>query len=120
MHCTSFLQPVTLPSLKTLILYQVDWQDAPGRFIDTLTLPALRRLRVFESLLQPDPVAALVSLVSRSGCNLQKLSIMGSRLGSGAYRNALPDVAYIVLHEPLGLGSAEDAGLAAESDVVNE
>lgn len=81
-----------LPFLKSLILCLHGHNGLPG-LLATFTTPALRRLRVAEALLQPDPVGTLVLLVSRSGCALEEICITGSSFPEHLYRDALPDVA---------------------------
>ncbi|KAJ7130372.1 hypothetical protein C8R44DRAFT_872183 [Mycena epipterygia] len=49
-------------------------------------------LQVAESLLSPNPTTPLVSLVSRSNCNLEQLCIKNAQLPSDSYRKALPSV----------------------------
>ncbi|KAJ6457795.1 hypothetical protein C8R47DRAFT_169746 [Mycena vitilis] len=68
---------MTLLHLEMLVL-QVRYAHgkADGLF-GSLTLPALRRLQVSASLLQPGPVAGLRALVSRSACALQRVHIIG-------------------------------------------
>ncbi|KAJ7111367.1 hypothetical protein C8R44DRAFT_883173 [Mycena epipterygia] len=81
---------VVHPCLESLILSRDTRCEWP--FIAVLTLPALRRLQVTEQILRPDPVATLVSLVSRSKCNLQQLCILKRRRPRDLYRKALPSV----------------------------
>ncbi|KAF7319643.1 F-box domain-containing protein [Mycena chlorophos] len=62
--------PITLPSLKTLILQDlnIDTQDGPN-FLDALTLPALKFLEIGELLLGADPFSTLTLLVQRMAHN---------------------------------------------------
>ncbi|KAJ6590969.1 hypothetical protein DFH09DRAFT_1138209 [Mycena vulgaris] len=92
----------TLPYLETLILSDVNYFGDPGwNPLNTLTLPALRRLEVAETLLHPDPIATLVSLVSRSACDLQELCVVRPTLPDGTFREALPSVASFIFDGPL-------------------
>ncbi|KAJ7178143.1 hypothetical protein C8R46DRAFT_1075958 [Mycena filopes] len=73
-----YSRAVTLPCLETLALYgkldTVSW-----RFMDFFTFPALRKLQIQEDFLHDvSPVDNLVSLVSRSKCELQELWILSS------------------------------------------
>ncbi|KAJ7639714.1 hypothetical protein DFH06DRAFT_1217681 [Mycena polygramma] len=69
--------PITLLHLEMLVLHvRYAHGEADGLF-DSLTLPALRRLQVSASLLQPGPVASLRALMSRSVCPLQRVHITG-------------------------------------------
>ncbi|KAJ7822054.1 hypothetical protein B0H13DRAFT_2127755 [Mycena leptocephala] len=74
-HALSLAPVVPLLHLQILVLqsYQ-EYYDGRG-LLNTLTLPALRSLRVKEELLYPNPVATLRSLILRSGCALEKVHI---------------------------------------------
>ncbi|KAJ7030635.1 hypothetical protein C8F04DRAFT_1113104 [Mycena alexandri] len=112
---------VTLPRLETFIFETFSsWQGAPSSLLDTLTLPALKRLDIAEILLPRDnPVASLATFVARSGCDLSELCIVEdsswrhhqSRLQD--YRDAFPFVASFIFDGRLDLaesflrGSAE-------------
>ncbi|KAJ6588198.1 hypothetical protein B0H19DRAFT_200341 [Mycena capillaripes] len=72
----SSLRNITLPHLETLVLELYVVQSQPPSILDNLTLPALRRLQISHSLLNPDdPIDTLVSLVSRSRCILHELCV---------------------------------------------
>ncbi|KAJ6532698.1 hypothetical protein DFH09DRAFT_1181997 [Mycena vulgaris] len=104
---------LTLCCLETLVL--IDMFPGLGfqsRFINPLTLPALRKLHVTEQLLQSDPVHTLVSLVSRSQCDLQELWIEKPTIARYLYRNAFPSVASLIFDRNL-LG---EHGFIGESD----
>ncbi|KAJ7766312.1 hypothetical protein DFH07DRAFT_351332 [Mycena maculata] len=91
-HGPQSLKSVTpLAHLKTLILCAIGPHILPN-FLNIFTLPALRRFRATEALIQPDPAAALIALVVRSGCALDELCVTGSSLPRRIYRNALPSV----------------------------
>ncbi|KAJ7700351.1 hypothetical protein B0H17DRAFT_1176763 [Mycena rosella] len=100
----------TLPCLETLVVVY------PGtavsrQWLDALTLPALRRFQVPEIVILPNSIAALVSLVSRSQCNLQELSVTHSRsaIPTQLYRTALPSVASFIRNGGLNLDWEERA-----------
>ncbi|KAJ7454016.1 hypothetical protein B0H11DRAFT_1926660 [Mycena galericulata] len=89
---TPNLRDIAVPHLKSLTV------SAPGdllrAFLPTLMVPALCRL----SVTWWDPIQAiptLVSLVSRSGCTLEELCIVGSLFPppKQSYPTALPSVA---------------------------
>ncbi|KAF7343323.1 F-box domain-containing protein [Mycena venus] len=90
-----------LPCLETLILVSGIRFAEMRAAIDAFTLPALRSLRVTEWLLRPDAIAAIVSLVSRSGCSLQELVIYGSQLPNNLYHNALPSVSSVSFEDKM-------------------
>ncbi|KAJ7130392.1 hypothetical protein C8R44DRAFT_65393 [Mycena epipterygia] len=95
--------------LQSLILSHLPFedQDPLWSFLDVLTLPALCNLQVAEALLPPDPVATLLSLVSRSSCNLQQLCITGARTPSDSYRNAFPSVRSLAFDGELDIDSED-------------
>ncbi|KAJ7215130.1 hypothetical protein B0H12DRAFT_357552 [Mycena haematopus] len=84
---------LTLPSLQslTLTLDHDDGNPVTG-YLQTLIVPALRRLRVPEPFLGPDPIDTLASFMSKS-CSgqLQELCVTGLRsVPDSSYRNAFP------------------------------
>ncbi|KAJ6459537.1 hypothetical protein C8R45DRAFT_912968 [Mycena sanguinolenta] len=82
---------VTLPSLQTLTLTHVLEDDSVTGYLQTLTVPGLRSLRVPESFLGPNPVDTLKSFILKSGGNLEELCITGTRSGSdSSYQMAFP------------------------------
>ncbi|KAJ7711666.1 hypothetical protein B0H16DRAFT_592200 [Mycena metata] len=58
------------------------------------TLPALQRLHVDEASLQPDPIAALQSLLSRWGSSPQEIRIGFPALAIHLYSAALPSIVF--------------------------
>ncbi|KAJ7130363.1 hypothetical protein C8R44DRAFT_731893 [Mycena epipterygia] len=90
----------------------------PWSFLGILTLPVLRSLQVAEAHLRPDPVATLVSLVSRSNSNLQELCIPGAQAPSSLYRRALPSVVSFNSHGQIfmDIGHEWDDDEGSESD----
>jgi hypothetical protein len=93
------LTEVTLPYLETLILRTIIPRPVPFAqwgFPDALTLPALRTLRIQEQALPPDdPIGKLVSLISRSRCNLQELAVCCEDVSRDSYQQALPSVVFL-------------------------
>ncbi|KAJ6602789.1 hypothetical protein DFH09DRAFT_451472 [Mycena vulgaris] len=82
-----------LPSLESLVLVMMYNHDFESSYIDCFVVPSLRKLRVPEKLLGPDPTASLALLISRSECKLQEVRITGERsVAQDAYRMALPSV----------------------------
>ncbi|KAF7335599.1 F-box domain-containing protein [Mycena venus] len=70
------LPEVQLPRLESLILQEVDDEPIEGYF-ETFTVPALRSLHVPENFLERDPIGALSSFISKSGCKLEHLCVTG-------------------------------------------
>ncbi|KAJ7915171.1 hypothetical protein B0H13DRAFT_2000688 [Mycena leptocephala] len=54
------------------------FEDRAKRLFNSLTLPALRRLQVSDTLLFPNPVTAFGALIARSACHLQQIHILDS------------------------------------------
>ncbi|KAJ7858623.1 hypothetical protein B0H14DRAFT_650530 [Mycena olivaceomarginata] len=111
------LEDVTLLHLETFILdvYLGD-HPAPSGIIASLTLPALRRLQITETLFtgEDDPVYSLVSLVTRSGCNLRELSLSDSdaKTVHEKYRDAFPSTSitsrFLDITEPFLMYSEDE------------
>ncbi|KAJ7720923.1 hypothetical protein B0H16DRAFT_1792201 [Mycena metata] len=95
---------VTAPCLETFILlvwtnYKLSWS-----FLDIFTLPTLQRLQVTERLLgRKSAVDSLKSLITRSGCDVQKLDlyITESRESPDLYRHAFPTARSLVFDDIL-------------------
>ncbi|KAJ7700330.1 hypothetical protein B0H17DRAFT_1046992 [Mycena rosella] len=85
--------------METLISSDAFGPNSRSACLEMLTLPALRRLQIEATLLRPDPIAPLVSLVSRSGCKLQELCITNSHLARDRYQTALPSVASFIFYD---------------------
>ncbi|KAJ6456183.1 hypothetical protein C8R45DRAFT_583390 [Mycena sanguinolenta] len=80
-----------LPSLQTLTLAHIREHASVIWFLQTIIVPSLRSLRVQESCLGPNPIDTLKSFLSKSGCGLQELCVVGPKSGSNAsYHTAFP------------------------------
>jgi hypothetical protein len=82
-----------LAHLETFVLENCSRNPAPSGIIAALTLPALRRVEISETLFaaEDDLVDSITALVTRSGCNLRELSITEAYTAHiMAYRNAFP------------------------------
>ncbi|KAJ6459539.1 hypothetical protein C8R45DRAFT_1030373 [Mycena sanguinolenta] len=80
---------VALPTLESLTLTHILENHPVTGYLQTLTVPALRSLRVPESFLGPYSVDTLKSFVSKSSCNLEELCITGTGSDS-SYHMAFP------------------------------
>ncbi|KAJ7135194.1 hypothetical protein C8R43DRAFT_1203936 [Mycena crocata] len=91
-------EPISEPNVELLCLESMVLIASGVGHIDrhclrTLVVPKLRTLVISGDFLTPDPIAALTSFISKSGCKLQKLCIAGNRvLRKSAYRNAFPAI----------------------------
>ncbi|KAF7340282.1 F-box domain-containing protein [Mycena venus] len=91
------LQPlpvITLRFLESLVLGNPDGKPVTG-FLETLIVPALRRLRISESFLAPNPIILFAAFIVKSNCKLQEVCVRGERLVSQAsYRKAYPSIKF--------------------------
>ncbi|KAJ7075252.1 hypothetical protein B0H15DRAFT_867426 [Mycena belliarum] len=88
---------LSLPHLESLILWDGQWvwgvNGAMERSLEPWVLPALRMLQVSGSCLGTDPDATLASFVTKSGCKLEEVRIMGKRLYTQKhYRDLFPSI----------------------------
>jgi hypothetical protein len=79
---------IELPCLESLVLLAGTIHTM--RHLHDFLVPALRSLRVEEVFLQPEPIAALSSFISKSRCKLQELRITGAKIPLGSYLEAFP------------------------------
>ncbi|KAJ7882297.1 hypothetical protein B0H13DRAFT_928841 [Mycena leptocephala] len=93
------LPDVPLPCLESLTLNDLEG-PLPG-YLHTFVVPALRILRVPEPWLEPNPIAALASFMSKSGCKLRELHLTQISEPGTPYRKAFPLVEEVSLH-PVG------------------
>ncbi|KAJ7148421.1 hypothetical protein C8R43DRAFT_1194563, partial [Mycena crocata] len=92
---------VFLPRLESLALDTVeiddDDEEPATAYLEALILPALRKLEVEEAYLGSDPIRALGSFFSTSGCKLQELQISRREsLPEDLYRSAFPSIPKII------------------------
>jgi hypothetical protein len=91
---TDDLPDITLPRLESLTLKERH-NNATGivGFLEIFIVPGLRRLQITEELLGMNPISALTSFISKSGCQLQEVRILGERsTGQNAYHTAFPSI----------------------------
>ncbi|KAJ7024823.1 hypothetical protein C8F04DRAFT_1130265 [Mycena alexandri] len=113
-HCTLLLVEgddstfgdTTLPCLKSLVILgnrrNGDHNTRVTGHMDSFIVPALHELDILERFLK-DPIISLKSLVSKSRCQLQKVTIGGKRyVSSDAYRTAFPSVEFSFTGEYFG------------------
>ncbi|KAJ7628870.1 hypothetical protein FB45DRAFT_45266 [Roridomyces roridus] len=88
--------------LETLILdYRYGLADFPRHMIHMFTLPALHTLQLCAKLLGKQPIDALSSFISRSGCRLRKVLITGKRKridSKELFRQAFPTIPKIAFN----------------------
>ncbi|KAJ7193778.1 hypothetical protein GGX14DRAFT_587526 [Mycena pura] len=104
-HCRLIISPyrdsdgelgvgMNLPHLESLALEHFrNLQVRTACTITTFVVPSLRRLRIADAFIRPNPVGKLSSLIAKSGCKLQELCIVGDlSTTENAYREALPSI----------------------------
>ncbi|KAK6977972.1 F-box domain-containing protein [Favolaschia claudopus] len=94
---------VALLRLENLVLERCSYKCA--EFVRLLVTPSLRRLELYEGYLHwadhhSDPIVALKSFVSKSGCMLNDLRITKASITQDVYRTAFPSIPSIqLLHQ---------------------
>ncbi|KAF7376724.1 F-box domain-containing protein [Mycena sanguinolenta] len=91
---------ILLPWLESLVVTEeesMEWSmAAAGGFkfnLESFVAPSLRRLEVQEEFLKPDPVASLKAFISKSGCALREVCIIGNTTPElESYRRAFPSI----------------------------
>ncbi|KAJ7257506.1 hypothetical protein B0H12DRAFT_1232543 [Mycena haematopus] len=108
---------LTLPFLESLVFMTIP-EDKGTRFLDTLTVPALRSLTIPERCLGRDPIRYLTSFIARSRCRLQILSISKRTLPEISYRFAFPFIPKFAFNNPYSAVSSgkEDSGSDEEDE----
>ncbi|KAJ6459530.1 hypothetical protein C8R45DRAFT_912960 [Mycena sanguinolenta] len=85
------LPRIVLPVLQSLTLTHLNDDNPVTTYLETFHVPALRRLRVAESLLGSNAIDLIASLILRTGCQLQELCVTGARnVADSSYREAFP------------------------------
>ncbi|KAJ7320812.1 hypothetical protein DFH08DRAFT_1086111 [Mycena albidolilacea] len=90
---------VTLPSLESLVLRDPDPDEYPPPFtyLQHFIVPTLRSLQIPERFLEPDPIDALASFISKSGCKLQRVDVTNRQsVPESSYRTAFPGIPMFV------------------------
>ncbi|KAF8215577.1 hypothetical protein K438DRAFT_1798889 [Mycena galopus ATCC 62051] len=85
---------IELPCLESFVFRNQDvpWTIAAGYLAD-FRLPALRSLQLAESFLEPEPIDALASFISKSGCTLQVCFLSRDPL-LAPFREAFPSIRF--------------------------
>ncbi|KAJ7467541.1 hypothetical protein FB451DRAFT_394297 [Mycena latifolia] len=90
---------IKLERLESLVLMKfLDEDEPPTHYLETLITPALRTLQVLEGFLRPDPIHTLTSFISKSGCKLENIRIVGTELSSPTYREAFHSIPNLSFH----------------------
>ncbi|KAF7334424.1 hypothetical protein MVEN_02271700 [Mycena venus] len=104
---------VILPCLQSLTCDIICPSNAGyDNFLNTIIVPALRSLKIAGNFLQPNPIGSLASFITKSGCNLEELTITGQiSVPASSYRKAFPSIGKVSLD-----GEADEDGAAVEGD----
>ncbi|KAJ6456462.1 hypothetical protein C8R45DRAFT_1034543 [Mycena sanguinolenta] len=97
---------ILLPHLESLVVTEEDsmqWSavaaGGPKFNLESFVVPSLCRLEVQEQFLKPDPVASLEAFISKSGCALREVCIIGNATAElESYRRAFPSISTSVRH----------------------
>ncbi|KAJ7650900.1 hypothetical protein FB45DRAFT_27437 [Roridomyces roridus] len=108
------LDDIKLPHLETLLVahsyYHIP-SDPVTRYLDALTLPKLHTLQIPEVFLGAEPIEALTSFISKSGCKLQKVVILeNGSLSEESYREAFPMISVFSCFDYIDEKSHSDLG----------
>ncbi|KAJ7232653.1 hypothetical protein B0H12DRAFT_189483 [Mycena haematopus] len=88
---------LTLECLESLVLEINAFSSpststvSPGGFLHPFIVPSLRRLELEGVFLGAEPISVLESFISRSGCRLQEVWILG-RIYNDSYLQAFPSI----------------------------
>ncbi|KAJ7195975.1 hypothetical protein B0H12DRAFT_1245448 [Mycena haematopus] len=86
---------LALPYLESLVLDEETYPEIVlnQQFLHSFIVPALCRLELDEPFLGAEPISALESFISRSGCRLQEVRITGNRTTpQDVYLRAFPSI----------------------------
>ncbi|KAJ6562482.1 hypothetical protein B0H19DRAFT_98435 [Mycena capillaripes] len=107
---------IALPCLESLA-FKAEWAVSALGYLGAFIVPALRSLRIPERFLMPNPIDSLKSFVSKSGCELQRLHIVGEGVTGHAYHEAFPSI--LELTSGRGSDNGEDSEVESDSDVLD-
>jgi hypothetical protein len=82
---------IALSYLESLVISDI---DSPGTdLLGTFIVPTLRRLKIPEDFIEPDPIESLTGFISKSGCKLEEVHIASPRsLPKQSYHKAFPSI----------------------------
>ncbi|KAJ7908967.1 hypothetical protein B0H13DRAFT_2494530 [Mycena leptocephala] len=85
---------ISLPRLESFQLLLADPPDSlETRYLDTFISPALVDLKIAGRLLGSNPIDSLTSFISKSGCKLQEVHIIGdTSVAEDSYLEAFPGI----------------------------
>ncbi|KAJ7248831.1 hypothetical protein B0H12DRAFT_711184 [Mycena haematopus] len=106
---------ITLPCLESLV-FQITAEDHGIRYLDALTVPALRSLDVPERCLGQDPIGYLTSFIARSRCRLQILTIDRRTVSEKSYRLAFLSIPKFAFNDPDFAGSSDEEDSGSEDE----
>ncbi|KAK7051899.1 F-box domain-containing protein [Favolaschia claudopus] len=86
---------IPVPCLKSLEFSSRS--DISKKFLDRLTVPALRCLHLPQDFLDPEPIESLRSFILKSDCKLTDVRIAYGSVPAAAYHAAFPSIASIIV-----------------------
>ncbi|KAJ7817821.1 hypothetical protein B0H13DRAFT_2456665 [Mycena leptocephala] len=100
---------ITLPYLESLVIDNLDLDEPVTNLLGIFIVPALRRLKVTEDSIEPNPIESLTGFISKSGCKLEKLHIAGAHLlTQDSYRQAFPSIrSFSFKEDSIGFGASD-------------
>jgi hypothetical protein len=109
---------VVLPSLQLLTLNVPNPMHC-AEHLQTFIVPALCSLEIPECFLGPNPIDSLSSFISKSGCRLQRVQIVGQSpvLLQHSYRTAFPSIQMFFIGSYVGDGANSEG--EDESNLTN-
>ncbi|KAJ7611900.1 hypothetical protein DFH06DRAFT_1485058 [Mycena polygramma] len=115
----SVVEPdLPLQFLESLVFRDIFGHGSLSGCLQPFVTPALRSLRITESILQPDHIDTLASFLTKSGCDLQEVCITGKRAVPGAvYCEAFPAIQKFSFEQQYpGMEYFEDSDSGSSSD----
>ncbi|KAJ6468680.1 hypothetical protein C8R47DRAFT_1325752 [Mycena vitilis] len=92
---------IPLLFLESLALIHCGIHPVTG-LLPTLIVPALRSLKISETLLSPDPIESLTAFISTFDCRLEELHLIGERLlPRSSYRQTFPSLRKVLFSNDL-------------------
>ncbi|KAJ7630272.1 hypothetical protein FB45DRAFT_1058306 [Roridomyces roridus] len=95
---------VHLSRLETLVMVHSEPRDRHQPYygdpvLQIFTVPALRTLQISGTIMSDNPTALLTSLITRSGCKLQRVFVTGWRnFPKNGFRGSFPDIPEVVFN----------------------
>ncbi|KAJ7659343.1 hypothetical protein DFH06DRAFT_1327162 [Mycena polygramma] len=95
-HFSGPVPDIQLPCVQSLVIGDPPLGLGIPGYLETLTVPALRKLEISEQFLaRSNDINSLASFISKSGCNISELHLLGDHLEpEDSYRRAFPSIQF--------------------------